>query len=64
MKSVDPSAVAVMMPFSSVMTTVISICTGSDTLSFNLVIGVTLGLVAIILSGFGDKAPRKGLRTK
>lgn len=64
MKSVDPSAVAVMMPFSSVVTTVISICTGSDTLSFNLVIGVTLGLVALILSGFGDKAPRKGLRTK
>ena len=55
MKTVDPAAVAIMMPFSSVVTTVISICVGTDTLSGSLVFGVILGLIAIILSGLGDK---------
>lgn len=62
MKTVDPSAVAIMMPFSSVVTTVISICIGSDTLSANLVVGVTLGMMAIILSGLGDKVRIKKKR--
>lgn len=55
MKYVDATVVAVMMPFSSVVTTVLSVVAGSDTLTWNLVIGVVLGLAAIILSGFGDR---------
>lgn len=55
MKHVDATVVAVMMPFSSVVTTVLSVVAGSDTLTWNLVIGVVLGLAAIILSGFGDR---------
>lgn len=55
MKHVDASVVAVMMPFSSVVTTVASIIAGKDVLTVNLGIGVVLGLVAIILSGFGDR---------
>lgn len=55
MKTVDPAAVAIMMPFSSVITTVVSICIGTDTLSRNLIFGVILGLIAIILSGLGDR---------
>lgn len=54
MKHIDASVVAVMMPFSSVVTTILSIITGNDKLTPNLVLGVVLGLVAIILSGLGD----------
>lgn len=59
MKKVDPTVVAVMMPFSSAVTTFASILWGKDTLSLPLVIGTVLGLVAIILSGLGDRAPAK-----
>lgn len=54
MKKVDPTVVSVMMPFSSVITTIASIIMGSDTLSLNLIIGVVLGLAAVIMSSFGD----------
>ena len=62
MKRVDATVVAVMMPFSSVVTTVASVLLGSDTLSWNLVIGALLGLVAIILSGFGDRKQEEKLK--
>ena len=55
MKHVDASVVAVMMPFSSIITTIVSIFVGNDTLNANLAIGVVLGLIAIILSGLGDR---------
>lgn len=55
MKRVDATVVAVMMPFSSVVTTVVSIIAGKDTLSKNLMIGASLGLVAVILSGLADR---------
>ena len=58
MKKVSPSVVAVIMPFSSVVTAVLSVLLGKDTFSWSLVIGVVLGVVAIILSGFGDR-PKK-----
>ena len=54
MKHVDAAAVAIMMPFSSVVTAVFSVATGKDTLTANLVIGILLGLTAIILSGTQD----------
>ena len=61
MKSVDPTVVAVMMPFSATVTVIASVILGQDTLSYELVIGAVLGLVAIILSGLGDreKSPKK-----
>lgn len=59
MKHVDATVVAVMMPFSSVVTTVASVLLGSDTLSWSLVAGALLGLVAVILSGFGDRKKEK-----
>ena len=55
MKVVDATAVAIMMPFSSVVTTILSILTGNDTLTANMTVGVILGLIAIILSGLGDR---------
>lgn len=58
MKHVDATVCAVMMPFSSVVTTIISIIVGRDTLTSSLVIGVILGLAAIIMSGFGDRAKK------
>ena len=55
MKHIDASVVAVMMPFSSVVTTVLSIAAGKDTLSMGLIGGTVLGLIAVILSGLGDR---------
>lgn len=54
MKVVDATVVAIMMPFSSVITTIVSIFTGNDKLTANLIIGVPLSLIAIILSALGD----------
>ncbi len=55
MKHVDPTVVAVMMPFSSIVTTVCSIIAGKDSPSLGLFLGVALGLIAIILSELGGK---------
>ena len=54
LKKLDPSFIAVAMPFSSVVTGALSILFGSDTLSFALVGGAILILVAIIISGLAD----------
>ncbi len=54
MKYVDASAVAIIMPFSSVVTSVISISLGSDTLSLNFVLGAALSLLAILMSVYDD----------
>lgn len=54
MKQVDPTVVAVMMPFSSVVTVFISVLSGTDTLSPSLIVGTVLGLFAIVLSGLGE----------
>ncbi len=59
MQSVDPTVVAVMMPFSATVTVIVSIILGKDTLSLELVIGAVLGLIAIILSGLGDREPKQ-----
>lgn len=59
MKHVDATVVAVMMPFSSIVTTIVSILAGNDTVSTNLIVGVILGLTAIILSGLGDRQAEK-----
>ena len=59
MKKVDATVVAVMMPFSATVTVIASVTMGKEALSAELIIGAVLGLVAIILSGLGDKAPKK-----
>lgn len=55
MKYIDATAVAVMMPFSAVITGFLSIASGQDTLSLSLVIGGILVLAASIMSGLSDK---------
>ena len=66
MKHVDAAAVAIMMPFSSVVTAIISVVSGVDKLTGNLVVGILLGMTAIILSGISDKKayPRKNRISK
>lgn len=64
MKSVDPTVVAVMMPFSATVTVIASIILGQDTISTELITGAVLGLAAIILSGLGDKEPKPKKQTE
>jgi drug/metabolite transporter (DMT)-like permease len=59
MKRVDPTVVAIMMPFSSVVTAIISMIAGLDTLSHTLVIGAVLVLSATVLSGLADAKGKK-----
>ena len=54
LKKLDPSFVAVVMPFSSVVTGVISVLVGTDTLSVALVSGAILIFAAIMISGLAD----------
>lgn len=58
-KHLDACVVAVVMPFSAVITSVLSVIVGSDTLNLNLVIGGILGLIAIFLSGIEDSNVKK-----
>ena len=60
MKYVSPTVVAVIMPLSAVVTGVVAVALGQDTLSASLVIGAVLGLAASLMSGIGDvKAKEK-----
>ena len=59
MKEVDPTVVAVMMPFSAAVTVFVSVLSGTDRLTPSLLVGTLLGLFAIILSGLGER-DRKG----
>ena len=59
MKYVSPSVVAVIMPFSSVVTGIAAVILGMDTVSSTLVIGAILGLIASLISGIGDVAESK-----
>ena len=54
MKQIDPTVVSIIMPFSAVVTGVLSVLIGKDALSFNLVIGGILGVAAVIMSSFDD----------
>lgn len=54
MKHVDATVVAIIMPFSAVVTGVASVLLGKDTLSLELVIGGLLVFAAIIISGLSD----------
>ena len=63
MKEVDPTVVAVMMPFSSVVTVLASVLSGTDTLTPSLVIGAALGLSAIVLSGLSERDKKEKATT-
>ena len=54
MKFVNPTAVSIIMPFSAVITGVSSVLYGMDELSFNLITGGTISLIAAIISGIAD----------
>lgn len=54
LKKLDPSFVAIAMPFASVVTGVVSIFAKTDTLSFALVGGAILIFAAIMISGLAD----------
>lgn len=54
LKKLDPSFIAIVMPFASVVTGIVSVLAGTDTLSFALVGGAILMFAAIMLSGLAD----------
>lgn len=64
MKHVSPTAVAIIMPFSAVVTGIVSVILGEDPLSTNLILGAFLGLIAAILSGIGDTVDEKQRKQK
>lgn len=64
MKFVNPTAVSIIMPFSAVVTGLISVICGMDVISFEFVVGGLISLAAAILSGVADikyenKEPKK-----
>lgn len=63
MKYVSPSVVAVIMPFSAVVTGVVAVILGMDTVSYTLVIGAILGLVASLISSISDVMESKKEKT-
>ncbi len=52
LQHLDPSLVAVIMPFSSVVTAVISVAIGNDALTWYLVVGALLGVLAALVADF------------
>jgi len=42
------------MPFSAVVTGVVAVILGMDTVSWTLIVGAILGLAAALMSSFGD----------
>ncbi len=59
LKHIDPSVVSVIMPFSSVITAIISVILGNDTLTVYLVVGAFLGLISAIIADFNPKRKEK-----
>lgn len=61
MKYVSATAVSILMPFSAVVTGIISVISGMDVLTFSFVCGGLISLFAVILSGIADvKEDKKG----
>ena len=64
MKHIDATIVAVMMPFSAVVTGLLSVALGLDSVSYSFIIGALIVLLASILSGLGDVKGKKDLKSK
>lgn len=60
LKVVDATFVAIIMPFSSIITSIISILMGKENVTWGFVIGVTLGVLAILISILSDIREIKG----
>ncbi len=58
-RHIDPSIVAVMCPFSAVITGIISVIFGTDQMNINLILGSILIFVAVTLSGLNDAINEK-----
>ena len=59
MRYVSANVVAVIMPFSAVITGVIAVIGGQDAPSWSLLIGAVLGIAASLLSAYGDIREQK-----
>ena len=59
MKYVSPNVVAVIMPFSAVVTGVVAVVLRMDDISYSLVIGGILGLAASLISSVSDIMEKK-----
>ena len=59
MKYVSANVVAVIMPFSAVVTGIIAVLNGQDNFMPSLLIGAVLGITASLLSAFGDIREQK-----
>ncbi len=64
LKHIDASLVAVIMPFSSVVTAIISVVVGNDVLTVNLVIGAVLGVLSALISDFDPARFKKQPKEK
>ncbi len=53
--NLDPTLVAVIMPFSAVITSVLSVALGKDVLTLSLIFGAILGVASCIISAFEPK---------
>ena len=54
LKKLDPSFVSIVMPFTAVITSIVSVITGTDQLSFALVGGAVFITAAILISSLAD----------
>ena len=62
LKYVNPSAVAVIMPFSSVVTGVVAVCVGKDTFGLPLLFGGLMIVLSSVLSTFADVRESRGAK--
>jgi len=59
LKHIEANIVAVIMPFSAVVTGVLSVIFGTDILDIHLILGAVLGMGAIFLSSYDDLLKRR-----
>ena len=64
MRKIDATVVSVIMPFSAIVTAIISVIRGSDKLTIELIFGGLFCFSAAILSGFSDTLVVKKARKK
>ncbi len=64
LKHLSPTLVAVIMPFSAVVTSLLSVLVGQDSLSSELIIGGVVGLAAALIADFQPKKKQKAAPTE